>query len=413
MKTNRSLSTEGQTLTERESKVPRQFQSYGLSLYFMNLSNGRQILDCASPLALFAQWRVRKRQRAAAVHDAPAPTRIPSGSGPPCAIWESSKLPVGLRSCLFLAALVLGAVLFAGCSANSSNEFQGYIEGEYVYVASPLGGGLTNLAVARGDEVKTGQLLFELERGSEAAAVQQAEKNLAQAQAQLDDLNKGKRPTEIASLEAQLERARANLKLAAADFGRREKLGGEDVISREELDQARAQRDADEAQVDQLTADLETARLGGREDVVRAAQDAVASQKAALDKARWSFDQKEQFAPTNAFVQDTLYRTAEWVAAGNPVVELLPPANIKVRFFVPETALPRIHTGQTVSVSFDGGPHAYSATVNYISTQAEFTPPVIYSRENRAKLVYMIEAKFSPADAMNLRPGQPVVVELK
>ncbi len=309
--------------------------------------------------------------------------------------------------------LALAAIFIAGCAPDSSKVFQGYIEGEYVYVASPLGGALTNLAVARGDEVKTGQLLFELERGSEAAALQQAKKNLAQAQSQLDDLNKGRRPTEIASLEAQLGGAQANLKLAAAEFERREQLGGADVVSKEELDQARAQRDADQAQVDQMTADLETARLGGREDVVRAAQDAVASQRAALDKARWSFDQKQQFAPTNAFVQDTLYRAGEWVAAGNPVVELLPPANIKVRFFVPQAVLPRIKTGQPVSVTFDGGQRAYSATINYISTQSEFTPPVLYNRENRAKLIFMIEAKFSPADAAELRPGQPVDVEVK
>ncbi|MGB7749005.1 MAG: HlyD family efflux transporter periplasmic adaptor subunit [Verrucomicrobiia bacterium] len=319
------------------------------------------------------------------------------------------------RQRIFISTLgfALAALFAAGCSPNSSNVFQGYIEGEYVYVASPLGGALTNLAVARGDEVKAGQLLFELERGSEASAVQQAEKNLTQAQSQLDDLNKGKRPTEIASLAAQLERARAGLKLSAADLVRREQLGGADVVSKEELDQARAQRDADQAQVDQLAADLETARLGGREDTVRAAEAAVESQQAALDKARWSFDQKQQFAPTNGLVQDTLYRAGEWVATGNPVVELLPPANIKVRFFVPQAALPRIKPGQTVSVTFDGGPHAYSATVNFISTQAEFTPPVIYSRENRSKLVFMIEAKFSPADAADLRPGQPVDVELK
>jgi len=313
---------------------------------------------------------------------------------------------------IILCALAAGAAFVAGCSPGSTNRFQGYIEGEYVYVASPLGGALTNLAVARGDQVKTGQLLFELERGSEAAALQQSEKNLAQAEAQLDDLNKGKRPTEIASLEAQLARAQANLQLAAADFARREKLGGDDVISREELDQARAQRDAEQAQVNQLTADLETAKLGGREDVVRAAEATVQSQQAALDKSRWSFDQKQQFAPTNAFVQDTLYRNGEWVAAGNPVVELLPPANIKVRFFVPETMLAKIKTGQTVSVTFDGGQRAYSATINYISTQNEFTPPVLYTRENRAKLVYMIEARFSATDATDLRPGQPVDVEL-
>ena len=317
-----------------------------------------------------------------------------------------------LRNCSILAAFILGVALIAGCSRNSSNEFQGYIEGEYIYVASPLGGTLTNLAVARGDTVTNGQLLFGLERGSEADAVQQAEKNLAQAKFQLDDLKKGQRPTEIASLEAQLDRANANLKLANDELARREKLGGADVISREELDQARAQRDADQAQVDQFAADLETAQLGGREDAIRAEQAMVASQQAALDKAEWSFDQKQQFAPTNAFVQDTLYRRGEFVAAGNPVVVLLPPANIKVRFFVPETELAQIKTGESVEVSFDGAVKNYSATVNYISTQAEFTPPVLYNRENRAKLVFMIEAQFSPADAAELRPGQPVDVKL-
>ncbi len=309
-------------------------------------------------------------------------------------------------------AAVLSAVSLTGCSNDSAGTHQGYIEGEYVYVASPLGGSLLKLAVARGDTVNTGQLLFELERQSEAAALEQAQKNLAQSKAQLTDLTKGKRPTEIASLEAQLAGAQANLKLAAADLDRREKLGGADVISAEELDQARMQRDADQAQVNQLSSDLDTARLGGRDDVVHAAQEAAASEQAALDKAQWSFDQKQQFAPANAVVHDTLYRAGEWVAAGNPVIELLPPENIKVRFFVPQQLLPQIKTGETVTVICDGAAHPLSATVNYISTQAEFTPPVIYNRENRARLVFMIEARFSPADAAELRPGQPVDVKL-
>lgn len=310
----------------------------------------------------------------------------------------------------FTSALAMA--LITGCSDNSSGLYQGYIEGEYVYVASPLGGALVNLAVSRGDSVKAGQLLFELERQPESAALQQAQKNLAQARAQVDDLIKGKRPTEIASLEAQLDGAKAALKLAGDELLRREKLGGEDVISREELDQARTQRDADQAQVDQLTADLATARLGGREDAIRAAQAAAAAEQAAFDQAKWSFDQKQQFAPTNAAVHDTLYRVGEWVAAGNPVVELLPPQNIKVRFFVPEQRLPQIKTGEIVAVTCDGATHPFNATINYISTEAEFTPPVIYNRENRAKLVFMIEATFSPAYAAELRPGQPVDVKL-
>jgi len=268
---------------------------------------------------------------------------------------------VYIRTFLPAFATALLAVLFAGCSAHPSGDAQGYLEGEYVYVAAPLGGALTNLVVARGDSVKAGQLLFALECQSEAAALAQAEKNLASAH--------------------------ANFELAKDEFSRREKLRRDNgVVSAEELDQARAQRDA-------------------------AAADA-ASQQAALAKARWSFDQKQQFAPAAAVVHDTLYRQGEFVAAGNPVVVLLPPANLKVRFFVPQAKLPQVKVGEKISVKFDGATNAFSATVNYISTDAEYTPPVIFSRETRANLVFMIEAKFSPADAADLRPGQPVDVQL-
>jgi HlyD family secretion protein len=309
-----------------------------------------------------------------------------------------------------LAALL--AAFLAGCGKSSTGTFQGYVEGEYVYVASPLGGALADLAVARGGAVTNGQMLFTLERQSELAALEQARHQSSQAQAQLEDLTKGKRPTEIASLEAQLASAKADLKLAQAELDRREKLGGSDVVSREELDKARAAKEAAEAQVNRLTADLETARLGGREDAILAAHAAVAAQLAALKKATWAFDQKRQFAPAKAVVHDTLYRQGEFVNAGNPVVSLLPPENLKVRFFVPEEKLPQIKTGQTVNVHCDGAEKDFTATVNYISTKAEYTPPVIYSRETRASLVYMIEAKVSLADAPNVRPGQPVDVTL-
>ena len=307
----------------------------------------------------------------------------------------------------------LATLFAAGCAPVPDNRFQGYVEGEYVYVAAPLGGTLTRLAVARGDPATAGQLLFELERQAEADAAAQAEKNLAQAQAQLADLKKGERPTEIESLQAQLERAQADLKLSAAELARREQLHGTEVISKEELDQARAQCEVNQAQINQLTADLATAKLGGREDAVRAAEAAVESQRAALAKAKWSFDQKQQFAPTHAAVHDTLYRQGEFVAAGNPVVVLLPPENLKVRFFVPQDKLPQIKIGAPIAVLPDGAAQPISATVNYISTQAEYTPPVIFSRETRANLVFMIEAKFSPAEAADLRPGQPVDVELE
>jgi len=204
---------------------------------------------------------------------------------------------------------------------------------------------LTQLAVTRGAEVSAGQVLFELEREAEAAAVLEAEQRLAQAQARLANLRKGRRPSELAAIEPQLERARANLRLAEIDLERRDQLSQGQVISAAELDLARSRRDADQAQVAALTAELETARLGAREDEIRAGEADVEAQRAVLARARWALAQKTRHAPAAGRVEDTLYRVGETVGAGQPVVSLLPPENVKVRFFVPEPRRASVQPG--------------------------------------------------------------------
>jgi HlyD family secretion protein len=132
-----------------------------------------------------------------------------------------------------------------------------------------------------------------------------------------------------------------------------------------------------------------------------------------LTQAQWNFDQKKQAAPQAGLVYDTLFREGEWVAAGKPVVVLLPPPNIKVRAFVPETRVGSIHYGDPVQVRVDGVEKPFVGKVSYISPRAEYTPPVIYSRESREKLVFMVESVFDPEVSANLHPGQPVDVEFK
>ena len=311
----------------------------------------------------------------------------------------------------FLLPVLAGALVWAGCERRvAPGVWQGYVEGEYVYVAPSLGGELLRLEVERGQTVTNGQPLFGLEQAAEAAAVREAEGRLAQGRERLANLRKGRRPSELAAIEAQLARAQASLVLAGSDLERGEKLRRDQVISPSELDAARARRDAEAAQVKALEAELETARLGGREDEVRAAEADVAALVAALERARWSLEQKQRQAPTNALVHDTLYRPGEFIPAGTPVVALLPPGNRKVRFFIPEADLGAIRVGAPVTVTFDGGSAPVRAVISYISTQAEFTPPVIYSQENRAKLVFMVEARPAESEAASLQPGQPVEV---
>src|SRR5581483_1456993 len=222
---------------------------------------------------------------------------------------------------------------------------------------------------------------------------------------------KGKRPTEIEAIEAQLKQARAALALAERDYVRQsnlQKTPGAAVES--EVDRARSARDHARQRVTELEAELETARLGSRADQIEAAEANVRALEAMLAKADWDLSQKRQAASKAGLVFDTLYREGEWVPAGRPVVALLPPENIKVRAFVPETRIGGLHPGDPAQVTLDGTTEVFNGTISYISPKAEYTPPVIYSQGSRDKLVFMVEAVFDPATAAKLNPGQPVDV---
>ena len=310
-----------------------------------------------------------------------------------------------------LVLLLGAAALLAGCGAQPTPSVQGYVEGEFVYVSSPVAGTLDALHVRRGAQARAGDALFDLDNVPEKAARDQASAQLAQARATLDDLKKGKRPSEIQSVQAQLSQARAALALSRQELARQEKLaavpGG---AAEQDLDRARSTRDQDSQRVAQLEADLSTAQLASRDDQIAAAEAGVRALQAALARADWDLSQKSRAAPAAGLVFDTIYRPGEWVAAGRPVVALLPPENVKVRAFVAETRVGAIHPGDPVSVRVDGVSPAMAGKVSFISPQAEYTPPVIYSEESRGKLVFMIEAVFDAATAANLHPGQPVDV---
>ena len=317
------------------------------------------------------------------------------------------------RMCV-LMGVVAGLCVLANCSPSNPNRVQGYVEGEFMYIAAPFAGALESLHVQRGMQVKEGDPLFWLDSASEKASRDEAERRLAQARANLQDAKMGKRPSEIEALEAQLKQARAALKLSESEFVRQKALMRIPGATAElEFDRARAMRDQNRERIMQLDADLKTAQLGSRTDQVIAAEAEVRAREAALAKAEWDFSQKHQSAPKAGLVFDTLYREGEWVAAGRPVVALLPPQNVKVRAFVPEARIGMIHPGDRVQVMVDGVRDPFIGTVSYISPKAEYTPPVIYSQESRSKLVFMIEAVFDPISASNLHPGQPVDVQFE
>lgn len=321
------------------------------------------------------------------------------------------------RSAALSIAALMGAVgvaiACAGCSQRAPDTYQGYVEGEFVYLASSQAGQLTQLDVTRGQTVALDEPVFELESQNETDAVAQARQQLQAARAQQADMLTGKRKAEIGVVEAQLAQARADANRAETQLTRDDEQYQAGGIPKSQLDDSRAAALSAAAHVQELQNQLEVARLPGRGDQIRAQSAQVHAAQAALAQAQWKLDQKIVRAPHAGLVFDTMYRSGEWVPAGSPVVRMLPPENVKVRFFVPESVVGALKLGRAVQIHCDGCAAEVPAVLSFVSDQAEYTPPVIYSNETRAKLVFMVEARPKPADAPRLRPGQPVEVVLR
>ncbi len=310
------------------------------------------------------------------------------------------------------AVAVLAAAL-AGCEAPQPPGYQGYVEGEFVNVASPLPGRLDQLLVKRGDQVAAGARLFALDAVTEAAALRQAQEQVKAALAQLADLKLGRRTQEQDVTRAQLSQAQIDEQKAATQLARDEaqfRIGG---IARQQLDDSHAAHAAGAARVRQLQSELAVAALPSRAEQIKAQAAQVAAAQAVVDQEQWKLEQKAVSATQAGRVFDTLFREGEWVGAGSPVVRMLPPHNVKVRFFVPQPVVGGLAVGRAIAIQCDGCAADLPATLTFVSTEAEFTPPVIFSNETRAKLVFMVEARPKAADATKLNPGQPVSVRLQ
>jgi HlyD family secretion protein len=311
---------------------------------------------------------------------------------------------------LFTSLPLLAALL--GCNEKAHDFYPGYVEADYVRLASPVGGTVARLFVQRGSEVRPGDPAFVLEQEPERAARREAGARLQRAQATLADLQKGRRPEELAVARQQLAQAEAALALSQAELVRESKLLAEKFIAPARLDQLRAALRRDRARVAELRSQLRVAGLAARPDELAAARHDIEAAAAQLAQAEWQLSRKAVSAPLHARVTDLLFREGELAPAGAPVVTLLAPGLVRARFFVPQAALGTLALGARVALSCDGCPKPVAATISHIAREAEYTAPLIYSRENRAGLVFMVEATPEPAAAPGLHPGQPLEVRM-
>lgn len=313
---------------------------------------------------------------------------------------------------LRVLGLLFILILTVTCGKNDSQSFQGYVEVDFIYPSSLESGRLLSIDIERGSKVVKNQIIARLDDTEARAVLAQTQAKLAHAQSDLADLQKGQRPEELEIMRRLIEQAKARIKLPEPRVERRRTLVKQNIVGQEAVDEAEAAIAEDRQRLAEMEARLRVAEMPAREDQVKAANAQIEAEQAAIKQAQWVLDQHIIYAPEDGRIEDVYFRPGEHVEPGQPLAQLFSPQRLKIRFFITEPFLSKISLNQEVSVHCDSCPPNQKAIIRFIANQPEYTPPVIYSRESRAKLVYLVEAY--PIDSqLNWHPGQPIDIYLR
>ncbi len=299
---------------------------------------------------------------------------------------------------LAVTALVLWLVLRG--REPSPELFTGYVVSDNVFMTSPVAGTLTSVAVARGQRVAAGAPLFVVDPTVRAAQTDQARAQIAANQAQVaqqqSGLARARADLEAAQAEAERDRVELN-RLTAAQ---REKPGS---VAQLDIDKARAAYDAAARR-----RDAARTQLGAADAAINAALANVRQSQAGLTSAARELDELSPVAPAAGRVENVMFKPGESVRPDVPVVSIIPDGEVKVRFYVPQSLVSAYAPGRKVAIGCDGCASGMTAVVDFVASEPEYTPPVIYSLEAREKLVFLVEAV--PSNPRALIPGQPMDV---
>jgi HlyD family secretion protein len=295
-------------------------------------------------------------------------------------------------------------------AAADRSHYLGYAEGETSLLGPAVAGRLISVAVVKGQEVKAGAPLFQLDDAVARSEILRLDAAIAAARAVLDDLQTGKRPEELDLIARQEAEAEANLALAKVEYQRMSSLSRRGIVAQTDFDQAKAALVVAEERLKQVQANATIARLPARMAEISAALARVAEAEAALATQRARLSDYRATSPSDAVVDDVFFDAGEAVGAGQPVVSMLQPGKISLRFYVPEAERTKAATGTSIRYSCDGCGEGGSATITHVAATPEYTPPVIYSETARAKLVFLVEARPDQPDP-HLQPGLPIEVE--
>jgi HlyD family secretion protein len=227
------------------------------------------------------------------------------------------------------------------------------------------------------------------------------------AEAALDNLTTGSRAAEIDVIRASLLKAEADLGLARETAARSGKLFAEGLTPQAKYDADRAALASAEAAVAQFQAQLKVAELPARDAQQAQAEANLVAARADVDKARADLLARKVVAPVGGRVERLYYTAGEVAGAGAPVLALLPAGALKIKFYVAEAERGQFALGDEVAVSCNGCATTLRARVSYFASDPQFTPPVIYSRDERSRLSFLTEATLK---GDGLLPGQPVTI---
>lgn len=308
-----------------------------------------------------------------------------------------------------LAAVLIAAVL-AGCHGHPENEVQGYVEGDFVRISLPQSGIVETVTVKRGDAAPHGRVLFTLDSARETAALEKARAELAVAQAELSNLTATERDAEIEAMASEVNELKATLAYTMAAHQRHFKLSRTGATPVDDADRLKSEELAIKAKIQAAESRLQLARQSiGRDDEIQAARKTVSAREAAVREAEANLALRQAVSPADAVVNDVIYRPGETVAAGQAVVELLPPENIKARFYLSAKQVGWAKTDPQITLKCETCGDGIPARVSFVSPEAAYRPPILYSRNQSEKLAFLVEASPQSA-APQLRPGQPVTV---
>ena len=305
-----------------------------------------------------------------------------------------------------LSAAVSAVLMALGLVQPASTVWNGYLEADYVYVAPLTAGRITAIHADQGDLVGASVLLVEMETEAQQAALAAAKAGVAQAQATLDNLETGSRDAEIAVIAANLRKAQADRDLAKGNLDRTKVLSDRGTASTVQLQQVQSQLAVAQAQVDQLQAQLEVARLPARAAQRNAGEAALNVARYQAQSAQVALRDRSLTAPITGVIDQRFFNPGEVAGAGVPILSLYDPGKLKVIFFVPEARRASLALGRVMAVTCDTCPPGLQATVARIAPEPQFTPPILYSRDERGRLVFRAEARM--AETEGLSPGQPV-----